>query len=256
MASYQTALITGASMGIGAAIARELAGQVRKLVLVARSEGSLKELADELASRHGIQTRVIAMDLGEPGAGASLHQQLTDEPVDILVNNAGFGLKGSFLDLPLADQQKMMQLNMGTLTDLCHLFGNEMVKRGRGRILNVASVAAFQAGPKMAIYCATKAFVLSLSEALDAELEGTDVRVTALCPGAVDTNFHAVARNDSKMLLSTAMPAEPVARAGVRALLKGKRVTIPGWINGVSTFTGRLMPRKAMNSVTKRLIEG
>ena len=256
MSTYDTALITGASMGIGMDMARELASEVKHLVLVARSEDALQGLANELNASHGVQTTVIALDLARPGAAEELYNRTRDLSVDVLVNNAGFGLKGEFLALPLVDQQRMMQLNMTTLTELCHLFGNDMVQRGRGRILNVASVAAFQAGPKMAIYCATKAFVLSLSEALDVELAAHGVRVTALCPGAVDTHFHTVAKNDSKLLLSTAMKPAPVARAGVEGLLKGKRVVIPGWLNGVTVFSTRLMPRRAVNRITYKMIEG
>lgn len=256
MSQFKTALITGASMGIGKDIAQELAGQVDHLILVARSEKALNELAATLAEQYKIKTTVIAQDLAVPGAAEALHTKTLAFGVDILVNNAGFGLKGSFLDLPLIEQQKMMHLNMITLTELCHLYGTDMVKQGKGRIMNVASVAAFQAGPKMAIYCATKAFVLSFSEALDVEMQAKGVRVTALCPGAVDTNFHDVAKNDSKLLLSTAMQPGPVAKAGVNAMLRGKRVVIPGWLNLLTIFSVRLMPRRAVNSLTLKMIDG
>ncbi|MFE8072624.1 SDR family oxidoreductase [Marinobacteraceae bacterium S3BR75-40.1] len=257
MSANHTALITGASMGIGEEIARSLASRTNHLILVARSEDKLKKLAERLGSEFGVQTTVIAMDLAAEGAAAKLYEQVADQPIDILVNNAGFGFKGAFLDLDLAGQQAMMHLNMVTLTEMCHLFGKAMVERGHGRILNVASVAAFQPGPKMAVYCASKAYVLSLSEALDAELRGQGVTVTALCPGAVDTNFHVVAKNETnKLLMSTAMAPRPVAEAGVRALFAGRRMVVPGLLNCVSVMTSRMMPRKASTRVTQKLIEG
>lgn len=254
----QTVLITGASMGIGRDMALELAEQVGHLILVARSQEALRQLATRLEAEQGVKTTVIALDLAQPDAAETLYRQVSELGlrVDVLVNNAGFGLKGEFLALPLSDQQRMMQLNMGTLTALCHLFGQDMVRRGEGRILNVASVAAFQPGPLMAIYCATKAFVLSLSEALDTELRPKGVRVTALCPGAVDTHFHTVAKNDSKLLLGMAMQPEPVAREAVRGLLHGRRVVIPGWLNRLSVFSVRLMPRRWVAGIAYRLIAG
>ena len=256
MTTFNTALITGASMGIGEDMARELATDVKHLILVARSEDALQALANELGAANGIKTTVIAMDLARPEAGAELYEQTREYEIDLLVNNAGFGLKGAFLDLPLERQQAMLQLNMATLTDLCHRFGQDMVARGRGHILNVASVAGFQAGPKMAVYCATKAYVLSLSEALDVELGPQGVHVTALCPGAVNTNFHKVAGTQSKLILDSAMASEPVAKAAIRAVRRGKRVVIPGWMNGASVFGVRLLPRRAVNGIARKMIEG
>ncbi len=256
MSTFNTALITGASMGIGKDIARQLASEVGHLVLVARSEQALNELAEELAGAGGLRTTVIAMDLARPEAGAELHEKTRDLGVDLLVNNAGFGLKGAFLELPLDQQQAMLQLNMATLTDLCHRFGTDMAERGRGQILNVASVAGFQAGPSMAVYCATKAYVLSLSEALDVEMAARGVRVTALCPGAVDTNFHKVAGTQSRLILDTAMAPEPVARAAVRGLKRRKRIVVPGWMNVASVFSVRLLPRRAVNGIARKMIEG
>jgi len=256
MSTFNTALITGASMGIGKDIARQLASEVGHLVLVARNEQALNALAEELAGAEGVRTTVIAMDLARPEAGAELHEKARDLGVDLLVNNAGFGLKGPFLELPLDQQQAMLQLNMATLTDLCHRFGTDMAERGRGQILNVASVAGFQAGPLMAVYCATKAYVLSLSEALDVELAPRGIRVTALCPGAVDTNFHKVAGTQSRLILDTAMASEPVARAAVRGLKRRKRVVVPGWMNVASVFSVRLLPRRAVNGIARKMIEG
>lgn len=253
-----TVLITGASMGIGRDMALDLARQAEHLILVARSETALEQLAKRLEAEQGVKSTVIVMDLAQADAAERLYRQVADLGlvVDVLVNNAGFGLKGEFLSLSLTGQQQMMQLNMGTVTALCHLFGQDMVRRGGGRILNVASVAAFQPGPLMAIYCATKAFVLSLSEALDTELRSKGVRVTALCPGAVDTHFHTVAKNDSKLVLGMAMQPEPVAREAVRGLWRGRRVVIPGWLNRLSVFSVRLMPRRWVAGIAYRLIAG
>ncbi|WP_097458915.1 SDR family NAD(P)-dependent oxidoreductase [Mangrovitalea sediminis] len=254
----QTVLITGASMGIGRDMALDLARRANHLILVARSEEALQQLATRLRTERNVEATVIALDLAQPDAADTLYQkvQALGLEVDVLVNNAGFGLKGAFMELPLADQQRMMQLNMGALTSLCYLFGRDMVRRGGGRILNVASVAAFQPGPLMAIYCATKAFVLSLSEALDTELRSQGVRVTALCPGAVDTHFHTVAKNDSKLLLGMAMQPAPVAKEAVRGLWRGQRIVIPGWMNRLTVFSVRLMPRRWVAGIAYRLIAG
>ena len=249
-----TVLITGASMGIGLEMARDLASRCKHLILVARSADALEALAEELRAAHGVQVTVIALDLGVPGAAQALYARTQALQVDALINNAGFGLKGGFVDLPLDDQQRMLQLNIQTLTDLCHLYGKDMAARGHGRIQNVASVAAFQPGPNMAVYCATKAYVLSFSEALDAELRARGVRVSALCPGAVDTAFHAVAKTDSKVMQAMAMAPQPVARAGVQALLSGRRIVIPGVMNWLMVFFVRWMPRCAVTTVAGRVI--
>lgn len=250
------ALVTGASIGIGREIARLLAQEGHDLVLVARSEDKLQALAAELKQQYGAAGTVIGADLGRAGSAQALHDAVTAKgiAVDVLVNNAGFGLKGRFVKLSLAEQQEMLQLNVTTLTELSWLFGRGMAARGRGRILNVGSVASFQPGPEFTVYAATKAYVLSFSEALDAELRGQGVTVTALCPGAVLTNFHDRASNDSKLLLSTAMQVEPVARAGVRALLAGRPVVIPGLVNWLAAFMVRLTPRRLVTAVSYALI--
>ena len=251
-----TAVVTGASMGLGAAIAREMAGMVSHMVLVARSEAALGELASELEEAHGLRVTVIVIDLAQPDSAGALHEQLQGETVEILVNNAGFGLIGGFLDLPLVEQQRMMHLNMVTLVALCHLFGNDMARRGGGRIMNLASIAGFQAGPSMAVYCASKAFVLSLSEALDKELRARNVSVTAFCPGPIRTHFHRVAKNDPRFVRPTAASPESVARRGVAAMLRGRRVVVPGWLNRIAVFIPRLLPRRLMNRLSQRVIEG
>lgn len=252
----RTAVVTGASMGLGSAISRELAGLVSHLVLVARSEVALSELARELEQSHGLRVTVVVLDLAQSGSAAALHGKLDDESVDILVNNAGFGLIGGFLELPLLEQQRMMHLNMVSLVELCHRFGNDMAQRGGGRIMNLASIAGFQAGPRMAVYCASKAFVISFSEALDTELRGRNVSVTALCPGPVRTHFHRVAKNDPGFVRPTAVSPEPIAQQGVAAMLRGRRVVVPGPLNRLCVFATRLLPRRLMNRLSQKVIEG
>lgn len=254
--SRPVALVTGASIGIGREIAILLAQQGHDLVLVARSEGKLHELAAELKQGHGASGTVIAADLGRAGSAQALFDAVQSKglAVDVLVNNAGFGLKGRFVKMSLAEQQEMIQLNVTTLTELCWLFGRDMAARRRGRILNVGSIASFEPGPEFAVYSATKAYVLSMSEAIDAELREQGVNVTTLCPGAVLTNFHDRASNDSKLLLATAMQPQPVARAGLRALFAGRPVVIPGWLNWLAAFTVRLTPRRLVTKVSYLMI--
>jgi len=249
------ALVTGASMGIGADMAREFALRGYDLILVARSQEKLQTLADEL-KKTGASCTVLAMDLAQTNAAQSLYDAVNAKGlvVDALVNNAGFGTKGRFVTLPLEGQHEMLQLNIVTLTDLCWLFGRDMAQRGSGHILNVASVAAFQSGPEFSVYAATKAYVLILSESLDAELRPQGVNVTALCPGVVDTNFHARANNKSKLLLATASKPQPVARAAVDALLQKKPVIIPGVINVLAIATVRLLPRAWVTRVSYLLV--
>lgn len=250
------ALVTGASIGIGKEIAIQLAQQGHDLVLVARSEGKLRDVAAELEKQHGAKSTVIASDLGRAGSAQALFDAVKAKglAVDVLVNNAGFGLKGRFVKMSLVEQQEMIQLNVTTLTELCWLFGRDMAARGRGRILNVGSIASFEPGPEFGVYSATKAYVLSFSEAIDAELRDQGVNVTTLCPGAVLTNFHDRASNDSKLLLATAMQPAPVARAGLRALFAGRPVVIPGLLNWIAAFTVRLTPRRLVTKVSYLMI--
>src|SRR6185436_6905763 len=183
------ALVTGASSGIGADLARELAQGGHDLVLVARGEDKLKALAAELEKAHSIRARVISADLAQPDAAVQLVKQLGGTPIDVLINNAGYALYGRFAETDAADELRMIQVNIVALTQLAKLLLPGMLARKKGRILNVASTAAFQPGPLMAVYYATKAYVLSFSEALANELQGTGVGVTALCPGPTRTGF-------------------------------------------------------------------
>lgn len=251
-----TALVTGASVGIGRELARILAREGHDLVIVARDAERLDALADELRQRHGVSVRVIAKDLARPGAASALHRELAAAAVtlEVLVNNAGVGAAGAFAKTPLPRDLELMQLNMVALTELTKLVLGEMVERGRGRILNVASTAAFQPGPYMATYYASKAYVLSFSEALAAELEGKGVSVTALCPGPTRTEFQRRAGlHDSAFAMMGMMDPGPVAEAGYRAMRAGRRLAIPGLRNRLGAFLVRLTPRALVTRIVRGL---
>lgn len=240
------ALVTGASSGIGLELARMLAADGYPLVLVARRERELRGLADQLARQHGITAHVVAADLSDPAAPVRVARECERAGVEIgvLVNNAGFGQRGSFVRLPLARQLAQVQVNVTALTHLAGLFLPGMLTRKWGRVLNVASTAAFQPGPNMAVYYATKAYVLSLSVALSVELEGTGVSVTALCPGPTVTGFQAAAEmTDSRLFRMGAMTVEPVARAGYRGMMRGTPIVVPGFKNRALGVATQLSPR-------------
>ncbi len=249
-------LVTGASTGIGRELATLCAAHQRNLVLVARSENKLTSLADSLRSEHGVRVEVLVQDLGEPGAAEKTRAEVTARGLDVdaLINNAGFGYLGSFDQAEAGNQLEMVQLNITALTHLTRLFLPEMVERGRGRILNVASTASFQPGPFMAVYYATKAYVLSFSEALTEELRGTGVTVTALCPGVTATEFQARAKMaDSGLIRLGMQDASFVAKVGYRAMVKGKAVAIPGLVNRFLVLLVRLSPRFAVRRVVRHL---
>lgn len=230
MSDRPIALVTGASAGIGAVYARALAARGRDLVLVARSEGSLKELADELHERHRAETEVLPADLTLPDGVRELETRLGRGDVELLVNNAGFGTYGRFDQLPVDAEEEEIRLNVLALVRLSHAALGPMVERGRGAIVNVASLAAYLPGPEFATYAATKAFVLSFSESLMVELRGTGVTVQALCPGFVRTGFQQNAGMDSaeqgvpRFLWLT---PEQVVDASLRALGRGSGVCVP-----------------------------
>lgn len=253
----QTALITGASGGIGYEFARVFARNGYNLVLVARSEEKLNKLAGELGREHQISAKVLARDLSQPAAPDEIYAQLQQEAmaVDVLVNNAGFATYGFFHELDLDRELQMLQLNIVALTHLTRLFLPAMVARKRGKILNVASTAAFQPGPLMAGYYASKAYVLSFSEAIANELQGTGVTVTALCPGPTESGFQARAKIDSSRLISnqTLMDAAIVAEAGYQALMDGKTVLIPGLRNQLLALATRFMPRNLTTQIVRNL---
>ncbi|HEY7216177.1 MAG TPA: SDR family oxidoreductase [Thermoanaerobaculia bacterium] len=248
MAARQTALVTGASGGIGWELARAFAAGGYDLVLVARSGGKLEQLAGELRNRHGVAVRVLAKDLTAHGAPDEIFQELegVGTAVDVLVNNAGFATFGPFAETDLASELEEIQLNVAVLTHLTKRFLPGMLARRRGGVLNVASTAAFQPGPLMAVYYATKAYVLSFSEALGEELRGGGVTVTALCPGPTATGFQARAEMQDSGLFTgplKVMDAAAVARAGYEGFQKGKRIVIPGLINKLGVQSVRVSPR-------------
>ncbi len=234
----QIAVITGASNGIGAAFANLLADKGYQLVLVADQAGDLAAVAEDIQDRTGERPSTIAMDLSAPDAAQSLLAQLHDRAVlpDLLINNAGFGLLGNAVMLDADEQANMINLNISTLTDLSVRCGKLMADRGRGGIINVSSVAGMLPGPKMAVYYATKAYILSFTEALSAELKGSGVQVTALAPGVTRTGFHERAgmENALMMKLSAPMSAEAVARIGYDGFRRGRRVVTTGLMNKIS----------------------
>ena len=254
--SVETVLVTGASSGIGLELAKCFAADGCRLVLVARKGNVLGALASELRKAHKIQAQVITAALAQPESATRLlaHLQAAGLKVDVLVNDAGFGAQGKFLTLPLGRQLEMLQVNVTSLTHLTGLLLPGMVERRRGGILNVASTAAFQPGPGMAVYYATKAYVLSFSEALAEELAGTGVTVTAVCPGPTATNFGAAANmHPLGLVKKISMSAEAVAVLGHRAYRRGRVVAITGLRNQFPAFLTRLGPRAAVRKITKRL---
>ena len=235
------ALITGASAGLGIDFARQLAAQAKRLVLVARRKDRLDKLAAELG-----KARTVAMDLSEPGAADRLMADLAahGEHVELLVNNAGFGLTGRFAELDGKRQRQMIDLNCGALVELAHAVLPGMIERKSGAILNVASTAAFQPGPGMAVYFATKAFVLSFSEALHEEVKAQGVRVSALCPGPTATEFGAVAGfGPSNASSKLAAASGPVVGAGLQGLDRNQAIVVPGMMNKATAQAHRFLPR-------------
>jgi len=243
----KVALITGASAGLGVEFARQLSARGHRLVLIARRKERLESLAKELGN-----ARAVAIDLSKANAALKLMADLKDagEEVEILVNNAGFGLIGAFAELDAKRQRQMIDLNVGTLTDLCRAVAPQMMKRKSGGILNVASTAAFQPGPRMAVYFATKAFVLSLSEALHEELKPHGVRVTCLCPGPTHTEFGEVAGFGGNGLFDRlAMESPEVVKAGLDGLDRNLAVVVPGLMNKVGAASTRFAPRSVVRKI-------
>lgn len=251
-------VITGASSGIGEAIARQLARtEDQALVLVARRGDKLAALAAELGQAHGRRVEVIALDLEQPGAAARLIEQVTalGLGIDTLVNNAGFGINDPFAEMALDRIQGMMQLNMVALTELCHAVLPGMRARGKGRIMNIASVAAFQACPRFAVYGATKSYVLMLSEALAAEENRHGIHVTAVCPGATDTAFHDVAGNKGTLAAKLMDSPETVASSAIASLNRGRRVIVTGLLNKPLPLFVRLLPRPVVTWFAGLLVQ-
>jgi short-subunit dehydrogenase len=246
MARFVT-LITGASAGLGAEFARRCALRGDELVLVARRQERLETLANEL----GGKVHVFAADLAQPDAGVSLINgvEAGGLTVDTLINNAGFGGGGGFAGLALERQREMIDLNVRTLTELTHLVLTPMIERRGGAILNVASTAAFQPGPGSAVYFATKAYVLSFTEALHQELKGTGVKISALCPGATATEFGVVAGYKGRQLERFKADARKVVEAGLHGLERNKAIVIPGLFNKATAQVSRFLPRAAVRRI-------
>ena len=249
--SRPVTLITGASAGLGAEFARQCSARGEALALVARRRDRLEALKAEL----GGDIHIFAADLALPGAAESLIAELGAEGLTVatLINNAGFGLAGRFAERPLERQREMIDLNIRTLTELCHLVLPAMRAAGKGAILNVASTAAFQPGPNMAVYYASKAFVLSFTEGLHHELKGTGIKVSALCPGPTESEFSDVADSHSPVLERMKVPAAPVVSAGLAGLHANKAVVIPGFRNKIGAQASRFLTRAAMRRIIGRI---
>jgi short-subunit dehydrogenase len=243
-------LVTGASAGLGVHFARQCRERGDALVLVARRQDRLEALAAELGSAH-----VIAADLASPGAPERLLAEVAGLglEVDTLINNAGFGAAGAFVEAPAERLLEMIDLNVRSLTELCRLALPAMLERRRGFILNVASTAAFQAGPWSAVYYATKAYVLSLSEALHEESKGLGVHVTALCPGPTATEFFEVAGSPNGRLAKMATDPRAVVAAGLAGLARNKPIVVPGIMNKMTSQAGRVLPRKVLRRAVAAL---
>ncbi len=252
----ETALITGASRGIGLHLAHEFAKHGHDLVLVAPVESELRQLADEFKSRHNIEVRVIAADLREENAADQIFDEVhRGAPIGILVNNAGHGQRGKFWEIRIETDRSMIDLNIFAYLKLTKRFLPMLFQQGHGRILNTASVAGFEPGPLQAVYHATKAFVLSWSEALSTELEGTGIAVTALCPGPTDTDFFPKADMTNTRAMQHVMSPQDVARIGYEALMAEKTVVVAGAVNKAMVFARHIMPVSAQAKMNQKLYE-
>lgn len=252
----RTVLITGASTGIGYELATLFAQDKWNLVLLARQRARLLEVSEQLGHTYGVQTQIVVADLSHPRVPEEVIMQLNETGTKIacLVNNAGFGAYGDFADLPLDEQSSMIHTNVNALVELTHKLLPHIITV-RGRILNVASTAAFQPGPHMAVYYATKAFVLSFSEALAEELAPRGVHVSTLCPGPVPTEFQKRAGLQGTVMSTSPLmvEADVVAREAYEGLMKGKRLIIPGWGNKIGVQSQRLAPRRLVIKIAAAL---
>lgn len=253
----QTVLITGASGGIGKELAKLFAKDGSKLVLVARKNETLMEVKKELETAYQNTVEIFACDLSSPKSAKDLfaHIQEKNIKVDVLINNAGFGNIGTFTETSLQEEFDMIQLNITSLTILSKLFQKQMVARNSGKILNVASTAAFQPGPFMAVYFATKAYVLSLSEAMAEEVRGTNVQVSVLCPGPTATGFQNRAFHEKMQPRWRYMDVQTVAQVAYEGLKNKTVVIIPGFTNKLLVFLIRLTPRKWIRRALAKIIK-
>lgn len=250
------ALVTGASSGIGEAFAAELAREGMSLVLAARREVRLRALAERLSGQHGVQAEVVAVDLSEPGSAGQLWEEAArDRPIHLLVNNAGFGLRGRFEEIAASRMTEMVQLNCVTLMELANLALPAMRERGEGGIINLASIVSFQPVPLMAAYGASKAFVLSLSEALREENRGSGVRVLALCPGPVPSGFQEVAGTTIGDSTLGVVSAEEVVRLALKGLDRDAGVVVPGAANRAGALAAKLLPRGLATRIAGQVVQ-
>jgi len=253
------ALVTGASGGIGLDLARLLAKDKHDLVLVARSEDKLKEAKSSIEKEFGVNVKIIIADLSLPEAATQLYDEIQKEKIhiDILINNAGYGDFGSFASCDWTKQERMINLNVLSLSKITHYFLPAMIKSGHGKIMNLGSIASFLPGPMMSTYYATKAYVLSFSCSLANELKGTGVTITALCPGPVDTGFVAAAALEGSKLFHSFKPmtSPDVAAYGYRRMMKGKLLAIPGTMNKLMVTSIRFSPRKLVASIVRKVQE-
>jgi uncharacterized protein len=254
------ALITGGSKGIGKAMAIELAKRKYGLLLVARSEKLLHEVSAEIAKAHGVEVHYLALDLSAPSAPQQVYDWCVKNnyTVEILINNAGYGLCGKLDDYSLADNTNMLQLNINAVTEMCQLFLPMLKRQKAARILNIAGGIAYQAAGNMALYGASKAFILYFSRALRAELKGTGVTVTCLSPGATDTDFVSRAKIKTKALKAAEkvnMRPEAVARIAISNMMAGKAEVIPGLINKLSVFFAWLLPKAIVEKTATGIYE-
>lgn len=252
-------LLTGASTGIGYDLAHLFAKDKNNLILVARSEKKLREVATELSQKYNVQIEILPVDLSNPDAPKQIYGFVKGKGifVETLVNNAGFGSNGKFVDLPINEELGMIQVNISSLIHLTRLFLPEMLQNNTGKIMNVASTAAFQPGPYMSNYYATKAYVLHFTEGLAEELKGTNIKISALCPGPVMTEFQSRANLKDALMIKGPMVLESkkVALVGYKGLLAGKVIIIPGFLNWLLTvstaFTPRFLVRKIAGMMNK-----
>jgi uncharacterized protein len=248
------ALITGASSGIGAELAKLCAAGGYDIILVARRAELLQQLASEMAERHGIAARVLAADLADPNSPDAIFNAVREHRIEILINNAGFGVHGRFTATDWASEERLLRVNVAALVRLTKLFLPEMARRGSGRVLNVASTAAFVPGPLMALYYASKAFVVSFSLALANEMKGTGVSVTVLCPGPTQTEFdQAAGISHSRLFRGPVMSAAEVAQEGYSAMMAGRPEQIAGARNRWMILSTRLAPRTLLAALARRL---
>ncbi|MGC2652470.1 MAG: SDR family oxidoreductase [Mycobacterium sp.] len=244
--NHATVVVTGASSGIGTELARGLARRGYPLLLVARRRDRLDELAEELGDRHSVAVEVLPLDLGEAESRGQLAERLKADPIAGLCNSAGFGTSGVFHTLPLDRESQQVTLNVLALMELTHAALSGMVERGTGAVLNIASIAAFQPLPGMAVYSATKAFVQTFSEAVHEGLHGTGVSCTVLCPGPVPTEWAEIADADHVNIGIAQVSPPDVAAAAIAGMVDGKRSVVPGVVPKVASMGGRFVPRSVL----------